>query len=648
MNRRQIIDRVNELNAASEAYYNSSKPIISDYEFDCKFDELKKWENETGIVLANSPTQKVGYDVVSKLEKSTHSHPMLSLDKTKSVDDLVKFSNGRDCVISLKMDGLTVLNTYENGTLQKSETRGNGEVGEVITHNAKVFEDFPINIPFDRKFEIEGEAIITKNDFERINTNGEYKTCRNLASGSVRQLDSRIAKDRHVHFVVWKIPFGLMTYTEEFRVAKDFGFEVVPYVTYNSNRDDINEKINQLKTIAKEKSYPIDGLVISYNSVEYGKSLGMTGHHPKHSLAFKFYDEESISTLKDIEWSMGKMGSLTPVAIFDSIEIDGTQVERASLHNVSILKELELGIGDEITVIKANQIIPQIKENLTKSNTYEIPIVCPICGGTTKIVKDNDSEVLMCDNPDCQGKLLGKLAHYCSKEAMNIDGLSEATLKFLIDKGWVKGYIDLYNLDQYYDIWIRCEGFGAKSVLKILDAIKESAHTTLSRFINSLSIPLIGKTVSKQISNACDNDIRTFMTVINQYGASCFSNIDGIGDTMITSFNNYWKKNRDKVHQLCTRLTFEKPTPIVKTDDYKDLSGLTFVITGSLNHFSNRDELKNKIEACGGKVSGSISAKTSYLINNDVNSTSSKNQKAKSLNIPIISEEELHILIGRK
>ena len=315
------------------------------------------------------------------------------------------------------------------------------------------------------------------------------------------------------------------------------------------------------------------------------------------------------------------------------------------LHNVSILKELELGIGDEITVIKANQIIPQIKENLTKSNTYEIPISCPICGGTTKIVKDNDSEVLMCDNPDCQGKLLGKLAHYCSKEAMNIDGLSEATLKFLIDKGWVKRYIDLYNLDQYYNIWIKCEGFGAKSVLKILDAIKESAHTTLSRFINSLSIPLIGKTTSKQISNACDNDIRTFMTVINQYGASYFSNIDGIGDTMITSFNNYWKKNRDKVHQLCTRLTFEKPTQIVKTDDYKDLSGLTFVITGSLNHFSNRDELKNKIETYGGKVSGSISAKTSYLINNDINSTSSKNQKAKSLNIPIISEKQFLSMI---
>lgn len=645
MEKIDIVKRVKELNAASEAYYNGNKPIMSDYEFDCKFDELKKWEEETGIVLSNSPTQNVGYDVVSNLEKTTHSHPMLSLGKTKSVDDLIKFSSGKDCVISLKMDGLTVLNTYENGKLQKSETRGNGEVGEVITHNAKVFDNFPINIPFDKKFEIEGEAIITKNDFERINTNGEYKTCRNLASGSVRQLDSKIAKDRHVHFVAWKVPFGLTTYTEGFRIAKEYGFEVVPYVTYNSSTDDINEKIEQLKTIADEKSYPIDGLVISYNNVEYGKVLGMTGHHPKHSLAFKFYDEESVSTLKDIEWSMGKMGSLTPIAIFDSIEIDGTQVERASLHNVSILKEFELGIGDEITVIKANQIIPQIKENLTKSNTYEIPISCPICGGTTKIVKDNDSEVLMCDNPDCQGKLLGKLAHYCSKEAMNIDGLSKATLKFLIDKGWVKRYIDLYNLDQYYDIWIRCEGFGAKSVLKILDAIKESAHTTLSRFINSLSIPLIGKTTSKQISNACDNNIRTFMTVINQYSASYFSNIDGIGDTMITSFNNYWKKNRDKVHQLCTRLTFEKPTSIVKTDDYKDLSGLTFVITGSLNHFSNRDELKNKIEACGGKVSGSISAKTSYLINNDINSTSSKNQKAKSLNIPIISEEQFLSMI---
>lgn len=645
MEKIDIEKRVKELNAASEAYYNSSKPIMSDYEFDYKFDELKRWEKETDIVLSNSPTQNVGCDVVSKLEKTTHSHPMLSLDKTKSVDDLVKFSNGRDCVISLKMDGLTVLNTYENGTLQKSETRGNGEIGEIITHNAKVFDNFPVNIPCDKKFEIEGEAIITKNDFERINTNGEYKTCRNLASGSVRQLDSKITKERHVHFVVWKIPFGLMTYTEGFRVAKDFGFEVVPYVTYNSNKDDINEKIEQLKSISEEKSYPIDGLVISYNSVEYGKSLGMTGHHPKHSLAFKFYDEESISTLKDIEWSMGKMGSLTPVAIFDPVEIDDTIVERASLHNVSILRELELGIGDEITVIKANQIIPQIKENLTKSNTYEIPTICPICGGITKIVKDNNSEVLMCTNEDCKGKLLGKLTHAVSRDALNIDGLSESTLNRFIGLGWLNSVKDVYHLLDHKDTMKIVEGFGSKSVQKLLESIEKSRNTNLQRFLYSLSIPLLGKTASKAIAETCNYNFDAFVGAIQSSGKDAFTYIDGIGESLGKSIIGYWNKNGEKIYDLAKEFTFENPN-LILDEVPNTLQGKIFVITGSVTHYSNRDELKNDIVLHGGKVSGSISSKTSYLINNDVNSTSSKNQKAKSLNIPIISEEEFLQLIG--
>lgn len=644
MEKIDIAKRVRELNATSEAYYNSDQPIMSDYEFDCKLDELKRWEEETGIVLSNSPTQNVGYDVMSKLEKSTHSHPMLSLDKTKSIDDLVKFSNGRDCVISLKMDGLTVLNTYEKGTLQKSETRGNGEIGEIITHNAKVFDNFPINIPFDRKFEIEGEAIITKNDFERINTNGEYKTCRNLASGSVRQLDSKIAKDRHVHFVVWKVPFGLTTYTEEFRIAKDYGFEVVPYVTYNSNTDDINEKIEQLKAIANEKSYPIDGLVISYNNVEYGKSLGMTGHHPKHSLAFKFYDEESVSTLKDIEWSMGKTGNLTPVAIFEPIEIDNTTVERASLHNVTILKDLELGIGDEITVVKCNQIIPQIKDNLTRSNTCEIPSICPICGQPTSIVKENDSEVLMCDNPDCKGKLLGKLTHAVSRDALNVDGLSESTIEKFIDLGWLNSIKDIYHLSEHEKELKSLEGFGKKSVDKLLVSIEKSRLTSLKRFLFALSIPLLGKSTSEIIADSLNYEFDDFIKVMLSDGAWHFTNISGIGDALIKSLDDYFVKNYTDIIELSKEFTFETPR-LILDEMNKTLDDKTFVITGSVKHYSNRDELKNDIVLHGGKVSGTISSKTDYLINNDINSTSSKNTKAKSLNIPIISEEDFLAMI---
>lgn len=644
MEKIDIAKRVRELNATSEAYYNSDQPIMSDYEFDCKLDELKRWEEETGIVLSNSPTQNVGYDVMSKLEKSTHSHPMLSLDKTKSIDDLVKFSNGRDCVISLKMDGLTVLNTYEKGTLQKSETRGNGEIGEIITHNAKVFDNFPINIPFDRKFEIEGEAIITKNDFERINTNGEYKTCRNLASGSVRQLDSKIAKDRHVHFVAWKVPFGLTTYTEEFRIAKDYGFEVVPYVTYNSNTDDINEKIEQLKAIANEKSYPIDGLVISYNNVEYGKSLGMTGHHPKHSLAFKFYDEESVSTLKDIEWSMGKTGNLTPVAIFEPIEIDNTTVERASLHNVTILKDLELGIGDEITVVKCNQIIPQIKDNLTRSNTCEIPSICPICGQPTSIVKENDSEVLMCDNPDCKGKLLGKLTHAVSRDALNVDGLSESTIEKFIDLGWLNSIKDIYHLSEHEKELKSLEGFGKKSVDKLLVSIEKSRLTSLKRFLSALSIPLLGKSASEIIADSLNYEFDDFIKVMLSDGAWHFTNISGIGDALIKSLDDYFVKNYTDIIELSKEFTFETPR-LILDEMNKTLDDKTFVITGSVKHYSNRDELKNDIVLHGGKVSGTISSKTDYLINNDINSTSSKNTKTKSLNIPIISEEDFLAMI---
>ena len=637
----KIKQLVRQLNHYRDLYYNDSISMISDKQYDDMYDKLKRMEEETGVIMSNSPTTTVGCVVKSSLEKTTHSHPMLSLDKTKSVDDLIKFSSGKDCVISLKMDGLTVLNSYDNGVLQKSETRGNGEIGEIITHNAKVFDNFPINIPFDRKFEIEGEAIITKVDFERININGEYKTCRNLASGSVRQLDNRIAKDRHVHFIAWKVPFGFTTYTDGFRIAKDYGFEVVPYVTYNSNTDDINKKIEQLKAVAKEKSYPIDGLVISYNDVEYGKSLGMTGHHPKHSLAFKFYDEEAVTILQDIKWGMGKTGQLTPIGIFNEVQLDNTTVNKASLHNVSILKELQLGIGDEITVYKANQIIPQIRENLTKSNNFNIPDKCPICGQSTKIVKDNNSEVLVCTNDNCKGKLLGKLTHAVSRDALNIDGLSESTIEKFINLGWLNSIKDIYYLSDHENEMKTMDGFGKKSVEKLLASIEKSRNTSLERFLYSLSIPLLGKSASMMIADSVDYDFDTFIDEMTIKGAEYFRYLPGIGGSLISSLNTYWKNHYSDILQLANEFTFDTQKSIMSmSKTTNELENKTFVITGSVNHYQNRDALKADIEAHGGKVVGSVSSKVSYLINNDINSISSKNTKAKSLNIPIIAEED--------
>ena len=638
---KRIKELVAHLNTYRNAYYNNSESQISDYEYDNLFDELKSLEDETGVIMSNSPTQTVGYEVKSKLEKVKHSHPMLSLDKTKDVDDLIAFSSGRDCIVSLKLDGLTILNTYTNSELIQAETRGNGEEGEIVTHNARVFDNLPSSIPYDSKFEIEGEAIITQSDFEKINVNGEYKNSRNLASGSVRQLDNNVTKDRHVRFVAWKIPFGVTSYSIGFDIAARYGFEVVPYEKYNSSKDDIHVIIEKLKTVAREKGYPIDGLVITYDNIEYGKSLGMTGHHPKHSLAFKFYDEEVTTTLRDIEWSMGKTGSLCPVAIFDSVEIDGTKVSRASVHNWSMVQDLELGIGDTITVYKANMIIPQIADNLTRSGTAIFPDECPICGGITKIVKENDSKVLMCDNPNCKGKLLGKLTHAVSKNALNIDSMSEATIEFLIERGWLTSIKDIYRLDYCREPWKEYDGFGDKSVDRLLDNIETSRKTTMARLLYSLSVPLIGKSASKDIANHCHHDVQTFINFMNVHYD--FTVIDGFGSEMQKSLSNWWKDNEESFYALVKEFTFEK---VKEKNSSCDLSGKTFVITGSLSHYKNRDELVGVIEGLGGKVSGSVSAKTSYLINNDKLSNSSKNQKAQKLNISIISEEDFMKMIG--
>ena len=646
-----------QLNHYRDSYYNNSESLISDKQYDDLYDELQALEQETGIIMSNSPTRTVGYEVKSKLEKVKHSHPMLSLDKTKSIDELNKFANNRDCLLMCKMDGLTVLLTYENGELIQAETRGNGEEGEIITHNAKVFENIPVHIDYKEHLEVEGEAIITYDDFERINSelpkNERYKNPRNLVSGSVRQLDSNIASKRHIKFIAWKVPYGFVEETAMQHKLNEllyYNFDVVPYILLNENRD-IEDDIKTLKFIAKENSYPIDGLVCSYCNIAYGESLGKTGHHPKHSLAFKFYDDVYPTELLDVEFTMGKTGVLTPAAVFKPVEIDGTVVERASLHNISIMKELGITHkGQTVNVYKSNQVIPQIDSveeddiEITDDNMI-IPVEnCPICGADTEIIKDNESEVLMCTNPDCKGKLLGQLSHFVSKNAINIDGLSEQTLQKLIDLGWVKSFPDIYHLFNHKEEMYKLDGFGKKSVDKLLDNIQKSRNTELSRFIYALSIPLIGRTASKEIAKVCYNDIAIFLGMIKSNQLyKLVNDIDGFGDVMYKSLCNYVKLHMSGIEALSEEFMFEKRED---NSSKADLSGKTFVITGSLEHYKNRDELVSIIESMGGKVSGSVSAKTSFLINNDTESSSSKNKKAKQLGIPIISEQDFINMIS--
>lgn len=654
---KRLKELTEQLNHYRDSYYNTSESLISDKQYDDLFDELQSLEEETGIIMSNSPTNTVGYEVKSKLEKVKHSHPMLSLDKTKSIDELKKFVNNRDCLLMCKMDGLTVLLTYENGELIQAETRGNGEEGEIITHNAKVFENIPIHIDYKGHLEVEGEAIIACDDFKKINSklpeNEKYKNPRNLVSGSVRQLDSNIAAQRHIKFIAWKVPYvikekyAIKTMVDRFSLIEELGFETVPQVIIKSWEEHYDEYIKILKEIAQEKGFPIDGLVMTYNDISYGESLGMTGHHPKHSLAFKFYDEEVTTTIKHIEWTMGKTGVLTPVAVFEAVEIEGTTVEKASLHNISIMKELELKYNDTITVFKSNQIIPQIRDNLDKNvleqNHILPPTTCPICGGKTEIVKDNNSEVLICTNPDCKGKLLGRLSHFVSKNAINIEGMSEATLQFLIDKGWVKSFQDIYKLDYHRENWKEYDGFGDKSVDKLLDSIENSRKTTLDRFIYSLSIPLIGRSTSKDISKACANgDVQQFIMIMS-LEEEPFIGTDGFGEEKCQSIKHWWAHNKDMFYELINEFTFKEEK---NNSSGVDLSEKTFVITGRLIHYKNRDELVSIIESMGGKISGSVSVKTSYLINNDTQSSSSKNQKAKQLNIPIINEEDFIKMIS--
>ena len=642
---------IKELNEYRDEYYNKNNSIISDYEYDRLFDELKEMENTLNIIMPNSPTQQVGYSVVSNLEKVKHEYPLLSLDKTKSTKELTKFIGVESFVISAKMDGLTVCLTYDNGILTKAETRGDGQEGELITHNINTFSNVPKLIPYKNHLVVVGEAILTKDKLDIVNRNlpedKKYKHVRNLVSGTVRQLDSSICASRNPMFIAWDCRTDIAkTLTAKFEMLSKFGFEIVPYITTlggnRSNESSFSEmievNINNIKDICEKYNYPIDGMVITYDNVAYGESLGKTSHHFKNAIAYKFYDEETVTHLKDIEWTMGRTGVLTPVAIFDTVDIDGTSVSRASLHNVSILKEFKLGIGDEITVYKANQIIPQVNENLTKSNTYKIPTICPYCGSKTKLVTDNESTVLMCINKDCWAKKLNEFTHFVSKPCMNIVGLFEQSIRLFLEKGWISEPIDFYNdkLYSYYLDLINTDGWSNVSADKLLKAIDDSRNVKLENAINSLGIDGVGIKASKDIAKYCEYNWHNF---VNPEYYEHFDRIEGFGEITSSSICVYIDIHKNDISNLFSKFNFIDKT-VEFAQSAPNIMNKTFVITGSLNHYKNRDELVNDIERFGGKVASSVSTKTDYLINNDVNSNSGKNKKAKELGLPIITEED--------
>ena len=660
MDKIDITDRVRELNEASEAYYNTGNPIMSDAEFDMKLRELQQWEDETGFVLSNSPTQNVGATVLDNIKEVTHKYPMLSLDKCHSEEEIIKFAGGYNFLISsVKLDGLTVRLTYKDGNLTLAESRGNGIVGSDVTEHVKRFKNVPLHINHEGTYIIDGEAIIKLDDIAEVNKNGEYKNSRNLASGTLASLDTSIVKNRKLSWYAWEVVEDSEeetydydpTFLRRLSEAEQLGFDVVPYRTAITApyKEIITYILEEVFKLAEKYKLPQDGVVFKFNDIEYGKSLGNTSHHYRNGIAYKIYNDSVETTLKDIEWSIGKTGILTPVAIFEPVEIEGSIVERASLHNITIMTEIMGGAwkGQKIGVYKANLIIPQVRwAEEVRTNDAEminIPSICPICGSATKIVKDNDSdsEVLICINDDCKGKLIGKLSHAVSKNALDVDGLSKATIQKFIDLGWLTSIKDIYHLSDHEKEMSMLEGFGKRSVTKLLDSIEKSRNTSLQRFIYCLSIPLVGKSASKDISNEVDGDFDAFMHNLSVYGTEYFMNILGIGDSIVYSMNDFFRKHCKDIYDLSKEFTFEKPISLATTDDIKSLAGKTFVITGGLEHFENRDAAKTEIELHGGKVSGSVSAKTSYLVNNDIESTSGKNKKAKELGIPIISENQL-------
>ena len=634
---------ITELNKATVAY-DKGEPIMSDKEWDDLYFELQSLEKEYGQSLKNSPTKKIHFEKVSELKKVKHSHPMLSLDKTKNIDEIKFFFGDKDRIAMCKMDGLTCSLTYENGKLISAETRGDGVVGEDITHNALVIPSIPNRIKYSERLVIDGEIICTYHDFE--NFKDEYKNPRNFASGSIRLLDSKECANRKLTFVAWDVIEGMSgkLLTENLQELNKLGFNIVPITV----SDTVEVQIDTIKDFAKIFGYPIDGVVFKFNDIEYGKSLGATDHHFKNAIAYKFYDEEYETRLITIHWTMGRTGVLTPVAIFEPIEINGTIVERASLHNYSVMREV-LGscayVGQKIKVYKANQIIPQISDAVKFDygtvvshggvSANDEPERCPICGGGIEIIKSADGVMNMyCSNPNCEGKLINRIDHYCSKKGLDIKGLSKATLEKLIDWGWISNIQDIYNLKDIKEEWISKPGFGVKSVNNILSAIEESKKCKLENFISAIGIPLIGRTVSKELVKYI-NDYDDFKEKIkNNYD---FSDIEGFGPAINKAIHDFDYTSADAIYY--TYLTIEQPQKEEITEGGSSLEGMTFVITGKLKSFKNRDELKAVIESKGGKVAGSVSKNTSYLINNDNLSTTAKNKKAQELGIPIITEE---------
>lgn len=647
---KELVDILNE---ASKAYYAKDEEIMSNFEYDALYDELVKLEEETGVTLAGSPTVSVGYAAVDELPKEAHEKPMLSLAKTKSREELRDWLNGKEALLSWKLDGLTIVLTYENGMLLKAVTRGNGEVGEVITPNARVFVNVPLKIPFKGELVLRGEAVITYSDFEKINSQmaedeEKYKNPRNLCSGSVRQLNNEITAKRNVRFYA----FSLVKATEngkesdwdndrekQFLFLKEQGFEIVEYLRVNE--ETILDGIGSYEKKITTFDVPSDGLVLTLCDLEYAKSLGRTAKFPRDSIAFKWQDETKETVLREIEWSPSRTGLINPVAIFEPVELEGTTVSRASLHNVSIMKNMQIGIGDHIMVYKANMIIPQIAENLTKSGKLDIPQNCPACGGSTKIQKLNDVESLYCINPDCPAKKVKAFSLFVSRDAMNIEGLSEATLEKFIARGFIHKLGDIFRLDSYKEKIVSMEGFGQKSYDNLMQSIEKAKDTTLVRILYGIGIAGIGLANAKVLCKHFDYDLEKIMSASKED----ISAIEGMGEVLATAIVDWFSKeeNRAVLKDLMENLQTTAPSVIVGEQTLVDK---IFVITGDVHHFANRSELKEFIESRGGKVTGSVTGKTTYLINNDVTSTSGKNKKAKELSVPIISEEEFLAMVG--
>ena len=638
----QMKKLVKILNKAAKAYYQEDREIMDNREYDSLYDQLEKLEKETGITLADSPTVNVGYEAVDFLPKETHESPMLSLDKTKDRETLREFIGNHKTLLSWKMDGLTIVLTYENGELQKAVTRGNGTVGEVITNNARVFRNIPLKISYQGRLVLRGEAVITYPDFERINSSIEdvdarYKNPRNLCSGSVRQLNNQITAERNVRFYAFSLVSASnvdMHNSREYQMEwlKKQGFEVVEYRIVTA--DTLDEAMDYFADAVEKNVFPSDGLVSLYDDIAYGDSLGSTTKFPRNAFAFKWADEIRETTLRSIEWSPSRTGLINPIAVFDPVELEGTTVSRASVHNVSILKELELGIGDTLQVYKANMIIPQIAENLTRSRNLQIPDTCPACGKEARIIKENEVEALYCTNPDCAAKKIKAFTLFVSRDAMNIDGLSEATLEKFIARGFIHTFGDIFEISRYKDEIMEMEGFGQKSFDNLMESLENARKTTLAKVIYSLGIANIGLANAKVICRHFDNSL----DAIRKADLEEVSAIDGIGPVIARNLVDYFHKeeNNQNLDYLMQHLHIQQEE--IKSQQI--FAGMNFVITGSLNHFSNRNEAKNLIESLGGKVTGSVTGKTTYLINNDTASNSSKNKKARELGIPILSEED--------